>query len=294
MVLLGAIECGGTKFNCAIGSGDGEIYECISIPTSRPEETLRGVIDFFAGKGVHAIGVGTFGPIDLNPQSQSYGSVIETPKPFWSGFNIVDHIKGHFDVPIGFDTDVNAAALGEATWGAASGLDSCLYMTVGTGIGAGAVVEGKLIHGLTHSEMGHILVRRHPDDGYVGNCPFHRDCLEGLASGPAIEARWGRKAVELEAAHPAWELEAYYLAQALVTYQLVLSPKKIILGGGVMKQSHLFPMIRQNVRSLLNGYVQHPSIIEEIDCFIVPPKLNDHAGLSGALALASRALKKNK
>jgi fructokinase len=289
MALLGAIEGGGTKFVLGVGTADGQIIERHSIPTTTPEETLGRTVQFFADKGVDAIGFGSFGPVDLNRSSSAYGSVTDTPKPYWSGYNVVAHMKRHLDVPIGFDTDVNAAALGEATWGAAVGLNSCLYITVGTGIGAGAVVEGKLVHGLTHPEMGHILVRRHPEDRYEGKCPFHRDCLEGLASGPAIGERWNAKAFELDNNHAAWEMEAYYLAQALMNFILILSPERIIMGGGVMKQLQLFPMIRRHVRELLNGYVKHPAIMEENDSFIVPPGLGDNAGLSGALALALSA-----
>ncbi len=203
---------------------------------------------------------------------------------------MVDFTKRHLDVPVGFDTDVNAAALGEATWGAAKGLGSCLYMTVGTGIGAGAIVEGRLLHGLTHPEMGHIIVRRHPNDTYEGSCPFHKDCLEGLASGPAIEDRWKLKAFDLGAAHFAWELEAYYLAQALANFILILSPEKIILGGGVMKQTQIYPLIHQRLNKLLNGYINHPALAKGNANYIVQPALGDNAGLAGALALADRVL----
>lgn len=200
MALLGAIEGGGTKFVCAVGTSDGTVLDRISFPTASPEETLGRAAAFLADKGIAALGIGMFGPVDLSPGA-TYGCVSKTPKPHWSGYPVVDYFKRRFPVPIGFDTDVNAAALGEATWGAAAGLDSCLYMTVGTGIGAGAIAEGRLIHGLTHPEMGHIPVRRLQDDTYGGRCPFHRDCLEGLASGPAIEDRWERKACELEPEH---------------------------------------------------------------------------------------------
>ncbi|MFC0213524.1 ROK family protein [Paenibacillus chartarius] len=292
-MLLGAIEGGGTKFVCGVGSPYGDIVERVSFPTTTPEATLDGAMNFFAKYDIRAIGIGTFGPIDVHPQSPDYGSVASTPKPHWSGYRIVDHVKRHFDIPIGFDTDVNAAALGEAEWGAAKGLDSCLYMTIGTGIGAGAIVGGKLIHGLTHPEMGHILVRRHRNDTFQGLCPFHGDCLEGLAAGPAIEARWGRKAIELDAAHDAWEMESYYIAQALVNYILILSPQRVILGGGVMGQSHLFPLIREQAAKLLNSYIKHPAIEMDIDLYIVPPALDGNAGLCGALALAKQAMNGN-
>ncbi|GGB42619.1 ROK family protein [Fictibacillus barbaricus] len=283
---LGAIEAGGTKFICGIGNEHGEVIERISIQTTTPDETMGQVIDFFKNKEVDAIGVGSFGPVDLDVSSSTYGFITSTPKKYWNQFDLLGELKKHFDVPIGFDTDVNAAALGESVWGAAKGLDSCLYMTVGTGIGVGAVAEGKLIHGMLHPEMGHILVRRHEKDAYQGSCPFHGDCLEGMAAGPAIEARWGRKGVDLAANSGVWELEAYYLAQALVNYILVLSPQKIIIGGGVMKQEQLFPLVRKHTVKLLNGYIQHENILKNIDHYIVPPGLGDNAGLCGALALA--------
>ncbi|KZE64166.1 fructokinase [Fictibacillus phosphorivorans] len=283
---LGAIEAGGTKFVCGIGTEQGEVIERISIPTTTPEETLEQVIGFFKTREVDALGVGSFGPVDLDHASPTYGYITSTPKRHWNSFNLVGELKKRFSVPIGFDTDVNAAALGESVWGAAKGLDSCLYMTVGTGIGVGAVSEGKLVHGMLHPEMGHILVRRHEEDPFRGSCPFHGDCLEGMAAGPAIEARWGTKGVELAGDSKVWELEAYYLAQALVNYILILSPKKIIIGGGVMKQEQLFPLVREQTVKLLNGYIQHDNLLKTIDQYIVPPGLGDNAGLCGALALA--------
>jgi fructokinase len=287
-MILGAIEAGGTKFVCGIGNENGDIIEKISFPTTTPEETLQLVTDYFKDKQIEALGVGSFGPIDLNQESSTYGFIKSTPKKHWKNVNLLGELKKQLDVPMAFDTDVNAAALGELEWGAAKGLDSCIYMTVGTGIGVGAVSEGKVIHGMLHPEMGHILVRRHEDDTYKGNCPFHGDCLEGMASGPAIENRWGQKGVVLSANQQVWELEAYYLAQALVNYILVLSPKKMILGGGVMQQKQLFPIIIENVVNLLNGYIQHENLLVNIDDYIVPPELGDNAGLCGALALAKR------
>lgn len=289
---LGAIEAGGTKFVCGIGNEFGEIFERISFPTTTPEETMGQVISFFKEKEVEAIGIGSFGPVDLNRSSSTYGSVTTTPKPYWSHYSILGELNKHFNVPIGFDTDVNAAALGEAEWGAATGLSSAVYVTVGTGIGAGALVEGKLLHGLLHPEMGHIPVRRHPEDTYTGRCPYHHDCLEGMAAGPAIEHRWGRKGNELEQDEGVWELEAHYIAQAVVNFIYILSPHKIILGGGVMKQKQLFPLIHKKVLEQLNGYVQHPELLDEIESYIVPPGLGDNAGLSGALVLAKLELER--
>jgi fructokinase len=281
-MLYGAIEAGGTKFVCAVGNETGEIVERLTIPTMTPDETMPQVIDFFRQYELKAIGIGSFGPVDLNIQSPTYGSITTTPKLAWRNYPLLKVIKDAFSVPVGFQTDVNAAALGELHFGAAKGLDSCLYLTVGTGIGGGAVVNGKVVQGLSHPEMGHIYIRRHPNDPYEGKCPYHRDCLEGLAAGPAIEERWGKKGQELEGQKEVWEIEAYYLAQALAQYILILSPQKIILGGGVMKQTQLFPLIRQNVQELINGYVE----LEDLESYIVPPGLGDNAGITGALVLA--------
>jgi fructokinase len=281
-MLYGAIEAGGTKFVCAVGNEAGEIVERATIPTLTPDETMPQVIDFFRQYELKAIGIGSFGPVDLDMQSPSYGSITTTPKLAWRNYPLRKVIKDAFSVPVGFQTDVNVAALGELHFGAAKGLDSCLYLTVGTGIGGGAVANGKVVQGLSHPEMGHIYIRRHPNDPYEGKCPYHRDCLEGLAAGPAIEERWGKKGQELVDQKEVWEMEAYYLAQALAQYILILSPQKIILGGGVMKQTQLFPLIRQNVQDLLNGYVELP----DLESYIVPPGLGDNAGITGALVLA--------
>ncbi|MFP3126579.1 ROK family protein [Ectobacillus funiculus] len=288
-MLFGAIEAGGTKFVCGIGDETGQVYERISFPTTIPDEVFGRVINFFQDKNIQALGVGAFGPVNLDPQSPAYGHITSTPKPYWKNVDVVGTLKTHFNIPIGFDTDVNAAALGELKWGAAKGLDSCIYMTVGTGIGVGAVVEGKLVHGLIHPEMGHTLIRRHPGDVFVGNCPYHRDCLEGMAAGPAIEKRWGKKGQELAGDEKVWELEAYYLAQGVANFLLTLSTKKVIVGGGVAKQRQLFPLIQKNVQMLLNGYIAHEMILSNIGDYIVPPSLGDNAGLCGALALANEA-----
>lgn len=288
--MLGAIEAGGTKFVCAVGTKDGELIERIQIDTEKPEITMPKVIDFFKKHPIEALGIGTFGPADIDKASDTYGNITSTPKPGWGNYPFVETVKSAFNVPIEFNTDVNAAALGELMHGAAQGLDSCLYITVGTGIGAGAVVQGKLLQGLSHPEMGHVLVRRHPDDTYKGRCPYHGDCVEGMAAGPAIEGRWGAKGIELADRLEVWELEAYYLAQALMQYILIVSPKRIIMGGGVMKQAQIFSLVRQQVQKLLNDYVAVPQIIDQIDEYIVPPALGDDAGITGALMLAKQAL----
>lgn len=285
-MMLGAIEAGGTKFVCAVGDETGTIVERIQIPTTVPEETMHQVLEFFKRYEIEAIGIGSFGPIDVDRTSNTYGYITSTPKAGWKDYPIVQTLSDEFQVPVGFNTDVNAAALGEATFGAAQGLDSCLYITVGTGVGAGAVVQGKLLQGLTHPEMGHILVRRHPNDEYQGKCPYHHDCLEGLAAGPAIEARWGEKGSHLVERTEVWDLEGYYIAQALMQYVLILSPKKIILGGGVMNQKQVFASINKYLAEFINGYVTLPELTD----YIVSPGLGDRAGIIGSLLLANQAL----
>jgi len=288
---IGAIEAGGTKFVCGIGNDRGEIAESISFPTGDPQTTLGRVIAYFKEKQADAIGIGSFGPIDIRKDSPTYGYVTTTPKPGWGNFDFLGTLRREFPVPFGWDTDVNAAAFGEATWGAARGLDSCLYYTVGTGVGIGVYSEGKLVHGLIHPEGGHVLTRRHPGDDFAGACPFHGDCLEGMASGPALEKRWKVKGHELPADHPAWEIEAFYLAQSIAGAILLLSPEKVILGGGVMQQAQLYPLIREAVKRNLNGYLNAGAILEHIDDYIVPPGLGQQAGLCGALALGLSALR---
>ena len=293
-MLLGAIEGGGTKFVVCIGDENGNIIKKHAFPTSTPQETMNEIFNFFDDSGIEALGIGMFGPLDLNKSSPTYGYVTTTPKPNWSNFNVLGLLKERYNIPINIDTDVNGACLGELFFGSAQGLNSCLYLTIGTGIGGGAVVEGKLVHGLLHPEMGHMKLIRHPDDDFEGICPFHQNCFEGLASGPAIEKRYQQKAYLLDENHPAWDIEAYYIAQALVTYILVLSPEKIVLGGGVMKQKQLFPKIHQQVITLLNGYIQKDELtLQYIEQYIVEPMLGDCAGICGALALAYEAFKNN-
>lgn len=290
--MLGGIEAGGTKFVCAVGKEDGTIVERIQFDTLSPEETIPQIIEFFNKHEIKSLGVGSFGPVDINPNSPTFGNVTSTPKPGWKDYPFLKTLQAAIDVPMEFNTDVNAAALGEVMHGAAQDVDSCLYITVGTGVGAGAVFNGQLLQGLSHPEMGHTIVRRHETDNYEGFCPYHSDCLEGLAAGPAIERRWGKKGFELQDQTEVWELESYYLAQALVQFILILSPKRIVMGGGVMKQKQMFPFIQKKVQELLNGYVAVPEILENIDEYIVPPALGDNAGITGAFMLAKRALEK--
>ena len=287
---LGAIEAGGTKFVVCIGDENGNVLERDSFPTETPEKTLANIFKFFDGKDIEALGVGCFGPIDPDLNSPTYGYITTTPKPGWGNFNIMGALKERYNIPMGFDTDVNGACLGEAYFGAAKGLDSALYLTIGTGIGGGAIVEGHLVHGLLHPEMGHMILAQREDDTYKGKCPYHGTCFEGLAAGPAIEERWGIKGSELPEDHPAWDLEAWYIAQALAIYVLTLSPKKIILGGGVMHQKQLFPLIHKYLQERLHGYIQKEEITtDKIKDYVVYPGLGDNAGICGALALAKMA-----
>ncbi|GAB4578489.1 MAG: ROK family protein [Anaerolineales bacterium] len=289
MTLYGGIEGGGTKFVCALGNEQGEILKITRFPTTTPAETLSQALEFFrpyAGE-LASVGIGSFGPVDLNPQSPTFGYVTTTPKPGWSWADVAGPLRTGLGVPVGFELDVNIAAMGEHRWGAAQGLDTFVYLTIGTGIGGGAMVEGKLLHGTMHPEMGHILLRHDWEaDPFAGACPFHGDCFEGLAAGPAIEKRWGQKGDTLGVDHPAWTLEAHYVALGLVSFICTLSPQRIIIGGGVMQQPHLFPMVRAKVQTLLNGYLQIPALLEGIEAYIVPPALGGEAGVKGALALA--------
>ncbi len=292
MSLYGGIEAGGTKFVCIVGTGPGDIRAQTRFATTTPDETLARTIDFFQQQPepVVAIGIGAFGPVDLDPASPTYGYITSTPKAGWRQTDICGAIRRALNVPVAFETDVNAAAIGEHRWGAAQGLDTLLYLTVGTGVGGGALVGGAPVHGVMHPEMGHILVPHDRSvDPFAGVCPYHGDCLEGLASGPALRARWGQPAETLPVEHPAWALEARYLALGLVACICTLAPQRIVLGGGVMQQAHLFPLIRTQVQALLNGYLDVPAIREQIDTYIVPPALGGDAGVLGALALAQQA-----
>lgn len=293
MSLYGAIEAGGTKFVCAVGTGPDDLRALARFPTTTPLETLGRCIDFFCAQAkIDALGVGCFGPVELRRHQAAYGHITSTPKPGWANTDVLGPLRRALGVPIGFDTDVNGAVLGEARWGAAQGLDTAIYVTIGTGIGGGALIGGKLAHGLVHPEMGHLLLPREPDDqSFAGVCPFHGPrCWEGVASGPALERRWGQRAESLPVNHPAWDLEARYIASALTTLVLVLSPERLILGGGVMQTEQLLPLVRKHLLSSLGGYVQADAVLSGIDQYVVAPRLGQHAGIAGAIALAERAL----
>ncbi|MDE7300087.1 MAG: ROK family protein [Lachnospiraceae bacterium] len=287
---IGALEAGGTKMVCAIGNENGELEKRVSFPTQTPETTMPELIRFFKEEQVEAMGIGCFGPVDLNRKSGTYGYITSTPKLAWANCNMVGAFQQALGVPVGFDTDVNGAVLGEVCFGAARGCETAIYITIGTGIGVGVYVNGGLLHGLLHPEAGHVLVARHPEDKYAGKCPFHPDCLEGLAAGPAIMERWGKPAAQLAGEEEVWELESYYIAQAVANYILTLSPQKVILGGGVMHQEQLFPLIRRKVVGLLNGYIRCGAILQGIDEYIVPPALGDDPGIKGALMLGKNAV----
>ncbi len=292
---LGALEAGGTKMVCALGDELGNVIERASFPTRMPEETMPDIIQYFKDKQIEALGISSFGPLNLDEASPNFGDITTTPKAGWVNYPLRRTLMEALQVPVGIDTDVNGAALAEARLGAGKGLDSLVYYTIGTGVGGGAVVEGKLLHGLVHPEMGHMLLRPCKDDPTPhGFCPYHDGCLEGMANGPAIEKRWGVSAKDLPEDHIAWDVEAEYLAQMCVNTIVILSPKMIVLGGGVMHQMHLFPKIRRRTQELLNGYVAHKAILENIDSYIVPPALGDNAGAAGSLLLALEALNQSK
>jgi len=273
---------------CAIGDEKGNVYEKVIFETKTPGETVPELIAFFKERKIDALGIGCFGPIDLDEESETYGYITSTPKPGWGNYNILGAFKEALPCPVGFDTDVNASVLGEVTFGQAKGKKCVIYLTIGTGIGAGIYIEGKLLHGMLHPEAGHVLIQRRKEDTYKGKCPYHENCLEGLASGPALEERWGQKANLLHEKQEVWDLEAWYVAQALTGYVLTLSPDMIILGGGVMYQRQLFPMIRKYVTDILNGYVKTKELAD-MDNYIVPESLEGNQGILGCFELAKNS-----
>jgi fructokinase len=291
--LYGGIEAGGTKIVCVVGSGPDDLRSQSRYPTTTPEETIPQLTRFFedavAAHGpIAALGIASFGPLELRNGSPSHGHITVTPKPGWSHTDMVGPFRTALGVPVEIDTDVNGAGLGEWRWGAAQGLSNFVYLTVGTGIGGGALIDGRPVHGLIHPEMGHLRVPRHPDDSFAGRCPYHGDCLEGLACGPAIEDRWGRPAHRLgDLADVAVDMEAHYLAAGIADLVYSIAPERVVLGGGVGKLPGLIPQVRRKAIDLLGGY---PGLPEHAnDDFIVGPALGDDAGVAGALALAERA-----
>lgn len=289
---IGALEAGGTKMVLAIYQEDGTKLEEITLPTLEPAETLPKMTGFFRDHQVDALGVGSFGPLDLNPQSETYGYITSTPKLAWRNVPLLKELLDGRDIPAAIDTDVNAAILAEKELGAARGCDNAVYITIGTGVGGGVLTNGKPVHGMLHPEVGHMLLRPHPEDPNPrGVCPYHDGCLEGLAAGPAIGARIQGDAKALPDDHPTFAIEAYYLAQMCVNLIVTLSPERIILGGGVMQRQALLPLIRQETQRLLGGYVQTQQVLEHMDQYIVAPELFPLSGLVGSYLLGLKALK---
>lgn len=285
-LLFGGLEAGGTKMVCAIGDGQGHILHRATFPTDTPQVTMPQMIGFFRAHEIAALGIGCFGPMDLNKKSPTYGHITTTPKLAWRNYDITGAFRAALGVPVGLDTDVNAAALGEATFGCTRDVENSLYITVGTGVGVGVIADGKPYHGRMHPEGGHILLQPHPRDPLsAGACPYHSHCLEGLAAGPSLEKRWGVKGQLLAGRPEVWELEAYYIGQALANYSLLLSPERIVLGGGVMKQPGLLELIRVETEKQIGGYVSLP----DLDEYIVAPGLGDDQGVLGAIELAVSA-----
>jgi fructokinase len=287
VTVFGGIETGGSKWECAVGTGPDDLRATESIPTTTPTETIARAVAFFEQEGpVDALGIGSFGPVDQLTSSPSWGHITTTPKPGWANTDVGQEIRRRLSVPVAFDTDVNAAALGEYRWGAAQGLDTFAYITIGTGIGGGGMARGHLLHGLLHPEFGHMRIPHDTlVDPFPGACPYHGDCWEGLASGRAIETRWGRPASELASNEEVWELEATYLALGLVSVICVLSPQRIVLGGGVGSAPGLLSLVRPRIVQLLNGYLRSKAVGEEIESYIVPPALGSRSGVLGAIAL---------
>lgn len=291
---IGGIEAGGTRFTCVIARTPDAIVERTTIPTTTPGQTLDAVIRFFRdGARRHgrlaALGLASFGPIELDSTAPHYGFITQTPKPDWSDVPILSWLGEALGVPVAFDTDVNGAALGELHGGAAEGLSDFVYVTIGTGIGAGLFTGGRLLNGVSHPELGHLLVARHPDDDYAGCCPFHGGCLEGLASGPALERRWGLEPSAMPESHHGWAIEAHYLASLCHSLTCLTAPERIILGGGVMLQTHLFAKIRRQFIELSGGYFPWITA-EKLERYIVPPAHLGRSGEVGALVLAEQCV----
>jgi len=286
------VELGGTKIVCGVAAADGKLLGRLQLDTGPPESTLPAVQEALAqlaaGSGEFgALGIGSFGPVHLDRRSADYGRIGQTPKSDWRGYDLLGFFRQRFRVPVLLDTDVAAAAFGEARWGAGQGADTLVYITVGTGIGAGILVDGRPVHGLMHPEVGHIRVPRAAGDDYPGSCPYHADCVEGMAAGPSVVARWGARLAELPDDHAAFRQVAHYLSHLVAHCVLFVSPGRVILGGGVMSNRVLYPMIREGVRDLLAGYLAVPQLQDGIESLIVAPALGDDAGVLGAIAMVT-------
>ena len=291
---LGALEAGGTKMVCSVGDERGQIFDRISLPTLTPEETIPQIIAYFADKHIEALGVAGFGPLDLDKSSSTYGHITTTPKLEWVDCALLPRLTQALGMPADIDTDVGAAALAELQMGAGRGVKNLVYVTVGTGIGGGVIVNGEIVHALVHPEAGHFILRPHPDDPAPdGFCPYHKGCLEGLAKGPTFDARWGITSKDLSRDHVGWAIEAYYLAQLCVTAITVLSTEMIVLGGGVTHQEGLLALIRQETAKQPAGYIR-TAAIDHLDSYIVGVSLNDNQGVMGAVKLAMDAEKETE
>jgi fructokinase len=289
--LYGGVETGGTSCVCAVATGPGDIRAREEFATTSPTETIKRIAVFFRSHRLPAaIGIGAFGPVDVDPRSPTWGQVTTTPKPGWAGTPLASTLRDQLNVPVAFDTDVNAAAVGEHRWGAQPCVPSLCYLTVGTGIGMGLVIDGRPVHGLVHPEAGHMRIPHNDDrDPFPGSCPAHGDCWEGLASGTALRQRWPAPPPQLPDDHPAWPLEADYLALGILSIVLVASPHRVVLGGGVTKRPQLLPMVRDRLRELVGGYLDTPLLGHDIDRYLVPPALGGNAGVLGAVALAQHS-----
>ncbi|WEV39866.1 ROK family protein [Lactobacillus sp. ESL0681] len=292
-MLVGSIEAGGTKFICALGDENYQIKDKAYFPTTTPEETLGKVADYFSQFAVEAIGIGSFGPLNLDPHSPKYGYITSTTKPYWQNTNFVGYLKQGLHVPIYWTTDVNSSAYGEYVVSKRKQLpvDSLVYYTVGTGVGAGAIINGQFVGTIGNPEMGHTLVKRHPQDrDFTGNCPYHQDCLEGLIAGPTFLARTGKKGENVPLSDPVWQIIAYYLAQAVMQATLILRPNKIILGGGVISEE-LLSKVRAEFAPMLADYVEVPDLADYIS---MPAIEHNGSAIIGGFALAEQALWSNQ
>ncbi len=285
--MYGAIEAGGTKMVVAVGDDNGNIIKTTEIKTQTPKETIPRICEFFSEYDIEAIGIGAFGPVCLDKNSSEYGKIGKSPKLSWVGFSWMEAFE-KMKVPVVVDTDVNVACLGEVIYGNGRGLNDVIYITIGTGVGVGVYSEGNLVHGMLHPEAGHILLERRPGDDFEGSCPYHMNCFESLASGPAIKMRYGTDAFNLTGIEEVWDLEAEYISKALMQYICCYSPRRIILGGGVMHVDKLFPVIREKTKECLNGYIDTAEL-KDMDSYIVPAALGGVQGIKGALFLARNA-----
>ncbi|GAW63530.1 fructokinase branched chain amino acid 2-keto-4-methylthiobutyrate aminotransferase [Ligilactobacillus acidipiscis DSM 15836] len=290
-MLVGSIEVGGTKFVCAVGNENYQVKDQIQIPTTTPSETLQKTAEYFAQFEIEAIGIASFGPIEIRKNSPKYGYITKTPKAGWENTNFIGYLKKYLNVPMFFTTDVNGSAYGEYVMSLLSNekIDSLVYYTIGTGVGGGAIVDGNLLGSTGHPEMGHVLLKRHPDDlDFAGVCPFHNDCLEGLVSGPTFEARLNRAGKDVPLSEPVWDIMSYYVAQAAIQATLILRPNKIVFGGGVTSEEFL-RKVRRDFAKLLNGYVEVP----QLDKYITMPEIkNNGSATVGDFALAIDMLKR--